>query len=383
MNIKYVSIFIFLFVILWIFKTWIFSSVISAGDFEYYSAQRIKDIMPLGIWDATRTGLGASLLPSLWLESYTTTTIKLASFISWPVYIRIFWYFPYILFSFLSSFLLFKTIFKNNPLSFLSGFLYTTNTYTLLMVAGGQMGIALSYALTPFVYLFFLRLLNKLTLENSIIFGLSFSLVSLIDIRIGYMVAFSLLIFLLFNLSKKNNTKTMFLLAGLLPLFITIGIHAFWLLPALFSGKQALQQLGDVYTSVSAIKYFSFATFENSLGLLHPNWPENVFGKIGFMKPEFLTLPIIAYTSLFFINKEDKSIRKIILFLASIGLLGAFLAKGTNEPFGAFYEFLFNYFPGFVMFRDPTKWYSLVALSYSILIPYTLYKIYLNLKAKF
>ncbi|PIR79698.1 MAG: hypothetical protein COU25_04025 [Candidatus Levybacteria bacterium CG10_big_fil_rev_8_21_14_0_10_35_13] len=64
-----------------------------------------------------------------------------------------------------------------------------------------------------------------------------------------------------------------------------------------------------------------------------------------------------------------------------LGLLGAFLAKGANEPFGEIYLWLFNHVPGFVLFRDPTKWYTLIALSYSMLIPFTIFKAYELLKS--
>ena len=56
------------------------------------------------------------------------------------------------------------------------------------------------------------------------------------------------------------------------------------------------------------------------------------------------------------------------------------MAKGAKEPFGDVYIWLFDNIPGFVMFRDSTKWYTLTALSYSILIPYSIYKIFELLK---
>ena len=384
LNINFVLTVLIILVILIIFKTWIFSGISSAGDFEYYSVQRIKDIQTLGIWDAARGGLGGSVLPSLWLEGYTTSTIKLALFIGWESYIRFFWYFPFIFFSFISAVILSKSIFKNNYFSAISGLLYAANTYSLMLVSGGQMGIALSYAVSPFVYYFFIKLINNLSLKNSIKFGLIFSIVSLLDIRIGYMLTVS--IFILFCISIGNlrtAIRSALLYIILIPLLITLGIHFFWLFPALFSGKDALSQLGDIYTSASAVKFFSFASFENAISLLHPNWPENIFGKVGFMKPEFLLLPIFAFTSLFFVRKESKE-KNYIIFFVTLALLGAFLAKGANEPFGAIYLWMFDHIPGFVMFRDPTKWYTLVAISYSVLIPLTVWKIcnLLNLKLK-
>ena len=45
---------------------------------------------------------------------------------------------------------------------------------------------------------------------------------------------------------------------------------------------------------------------------------------------------------------------------------------------------MFAHVPGFVMFRDPTKFYTLVALSYSVLIPYSIWRMYdwINAKVK-
>ena len=35
----------------------------------------------------------------------------------------------------------------------------------------------------------------------------------------------------------------------------------------------------------------------HALSLLHPNWPENLFGKVYFLQPEFLILPILAFSA--------------------------------------------------------------------------------------
>ncbi len=85
------------------------------------------------------------------------------------------------------------------------------------------------------------------------------------------------------------------------------------------------------------------------------------------MKSEFILLSILAFSSLLFFKSKRK-----ILFLVTLALTGAFLAKGVNPPYGEVYLWFFNNFPGFVVFRDPTKWYILVAVSYSVLIPFTL-----------
>lgn len=84
------------------------------------------------------------------------------------------------------------------------------------------------------------------------------------------------------------------------------------------------------------------------------------------------------------INSKLLNIEKgNILFFMLIGIAGAFMAKGANEPLGNINIWIFSIIPGMQMFRDPTKWYTLVAVSYAMLIPYSLYKFsetFLNFK---
>jgi len=74
----------------------------------------------------------------------------------------------------------------------------------------------------------------------------------------------------------------------------------------------------------------TYSKFENTISLLQPNWPENIFGKAYFMRPEFLILPMLAFSALLFIHKAQKEKRELIVFFVIIGLLGAFLAKGRD-----------------------------------------------------
>jgi hypothetical protein len=387
-----------------IFKNWIFYDELSSGDFGYFSVQHVEGIKFLGIWDPTFGGMGSSVLSSLWFKAYTSSFVKASLLIGWNNYVHVFWYFPYLIFSFFSAMFLFRTLFKNNPLSWVAGFMYIANTYSLMVVAGGQMGVALAYAFAPFVLAAFIKHIDrfssqtfnfKLLISNlklPIISGLLFSILVMLDLRLAYITLSAIGLYLAIKLSGTKvikggflNSCFLLLASVVMPLGITGLLHAYWLLPAIFSGGYAVEQLGDIYTSSESVKFFSFAKLENTLSLLHPNWPENLFGKVYFMRWEFLVLPIITYASLLFVgkaqNKSEKNTELIrqerkILFFALLGLVGAFLAKGANEPFGKLYIWLFDHVPGFIMFRDPTKWYLLIAMSYSVLIPFSIWSVY-------
>jgi len=364
------------------------------GDFRYFWTENIGNFAQIpSSWDASlNTGIGKSGLSSLWITSYLNFTAMFSSLgLSWELISLIFWILPAIIISFLSSFLLFNYLFtKNIKYSLFSGIIYTLNTYFLIILTGGQLGVSLAYSLVPLVLLRFIKIRENPSLGNALIGGLVLGLQLIFDPRIVYITLVAVLFYLLFNFFKAKIIKDKVYL--IVPLFISILLNAFWILP-LFITKNS--PIPEGFNSVKGFEFFSFADFSHALSLLHPNWPENIFGKTYFMRPEFLILPILAYSSLLFISNIKNQISKIhirnqkvnnnltieqfnnrtILFFAFLGILGAFLAKGANPPFGEINIWLFKNFPGMQMFRDPTKFYVLTALSYSVLIPFSVLSI--------
>ena len=263
-----------------------------------------------------------------------------------------------------------------------------------MVIGGGQIpGVGMAYSILPFVIYAFLNVFENLEGKSSIkvfnyslIASLFLSLQLLFDIRIAYVTLVAIFAYWIIKIVESKNFKYFlesFVFVFLIPGLLFLLIHAFWIIPTIVSHQNPVEQLGSAYSSLDAVKFFSFAKLEDSISLLHPNWPENIFGKTGFLKPEFLILPLLAYSSLLFISKiKEQKAKTYILYFAILGLLGAFLAKGVNEPFGNIYLWMFDHLPGFIIFRDPTKWYALVALSYSILIPFSIWKIYEWIKSK-
>lgn len=376
--------FYFIFILLLfvlIFQAWFYPNIISAGDFSFISASRLQDVslMPYAWgWNLAVGGLGAFVSPFSWLHYVEAIPLVFAKFFSlnWLLVERIFYFYPLLLALIVIPRLIFKKFFPTFKFAFFSTLIFSLNTYILMLIGGGQIFISLAYAIAPVVFYLFLISFNQKKLSISFLTGLIFSLQTMLDLRIAYITVFAFLLYLLFNIDFSKKFVFRIIYSLIIPFFVTFFIHSYWIIPTLVLHTNPLSELGQIYTSFGAVKFLSFATLENTISLLHPNWPENLFGKVSFMKPEFLILPILAYSSLFFIKNEEKKNRKNILFFAVLGLLGAFLAKGANDPFGFIYIWLFDHIPGFIMFRDPTKWYLLIAISYSILIPFTIGKIY-------
>jgi len=376
-----------LIVLVRLFSPWFFWVSLSGGDWLMYFPDALRSLPVFYLWSTMHDGLGASIAHSLWVESYFASTSRIAAGVgvSWVWIERIFWFIPYILFSFFSTFIFLGSFSLAFWARLIGSIIYISNSYALLLVSGGQMGVALAYAFAPFVWVVFFRVFEHILLKKKsylIFFSFAFFLGVLIlfDLRIAYLtvIAFVLYFFLKICFELRGKQQLNGLLIGelcfkifVVPLLIAAFLHAYWILPLIVYPISLADTISSAYTSLDALKFFSFSDFSHSLALLHPNWPENIFGKTYFLQPEFLIIPIFAFSALLFIGRKSVSVaqRGIVVTFALLGILGAFLAKGANEPLGNIYVWLFEHLPGFVMFRDPTKYYTLIALSYAVLIP--------------
>lgn len=372
------------------FNAWIIGSVISAGDNWYYYPSMYGNhfLMPYSWYtQATPTGLGGQGF------AYVNTYVVVAALLeaakifhtSWDLVSKFGLYILFLFISSISSIFLVKKLFPENRLWILSPIVFIFNTYVLMTVGGGQIITALSYSLIPLSLYSLILLIDAskrdIKIKYVFITAILFFLQAILDLRIAFVITIAALIYLIIsyvgNKIRFNLNNTLYFTSA----FILLALMcSYWLVPILLYGINPIEQLGADYSSTSIVKFLSFAKLENSLGLMHPYWPDNVFGKVGFMKAEFLILPVIAFSSLLFLEKEKK--KKYILFFASIGLTGIFLGKGANEPLGDAYIFLFEHVPGFQLFRDSIKWYVLVAISFTFLIPYSLDSISIAIESK-
>lgn len=371
-----------------IYHAWFHPSVISAGDLTYQSVAVLKTY-PISFF-AWNWGQGNGLGGPFWqfLPTYFqaySVPILLFQFLALTnnSIERIIYFFPFLTICFLSPLLFYRTFIDKGKYALLASFIYLANTYILMLAAGGQVFIMLSYAWLP-ITLWYLGIVltrklknNYIMIKDCIVLTSILGVQILLDVRIAYIAFIIEIIFygtyMLFTTDKRNILYASMII--FLSTIFAVLLNGFWTIPVLFIRENYLGLLGSAYSSTDAVKYFSFADLPHTLGLLHPNWPENIFGKVSFMQPQYLLLPILAFGSLLFVGSEKKEKKLILVVFIILGLLGSFLAKGANDPLGNVYLWLFTHVPGFQMYRDPTKWYLLTSVSYAILIPYTLSRI--------
>lgn len=329
-------------------------------------------------WDASlNSGLGISGLATMWITSYLNITAVFAKIgIPWLVVGIFFWILPIFIVSFIASALLFKkTVLAEKKYYLFSGLVYAWNTYILGIVGGGQLGVGLSYSILPLIFLSFYFLHKKPNFTRSILFSLVCSLQILFDPRFFYISLIGLIVFYfgICNKLRINLRNVIFII--IVPVVIIFVFHAYWLIPLLLATSSSLP---EKISTQSSLTFLSFARFPQAISLLHPNWPENIFGKVYFFQPQFLFSPILLAVGLFLQKKNSRIFLSYILLI----VIGVFISKGVNEPFGVINVILFHHIPGMVLFRDPTKFYILTAISYAMLLPFTMQQLSPWLKKK-
>jgi len=376
----------FFLLIFWIFRSWFGLGEISSGDTGFYFLETLKSFPGFPyLWSYNALGSYSSLI---YFFPYLILPLRLLSILgfSWVLIERMAWYWPFLPLSLFSSYYLYKLVLPKAKLRFLASFIYLFNTYILMIVGGGQVSIFLSYAIAPLVLGLFIQLINdsktndEWLIKKALFTGMILAVQVSFEPRLAFITLMAVGGYLLLQLFNSKLRMTSLAKNLGIPLIVTFFLHFYWLLPSLILRKASFS---PTFTFGGWAEFLSFGQFSDSLSLLHPNWPENIFGKTYFFRPEFLLLPILAFSTLLFSQRIKNLVqKKNLLFFASLGLMGAFLAKGTNPPFGEVYLWLFKNVPGMNLFRDASKFYLLTALSYSILIPFSLSEIHKRLSTK-
>jgi len=108
---------------------------INGGDARFFWPENISDFAHVpSAWDASlNTGIGKSALETLWINSYLSFTTFFSRLgISWNMISLLFWILPAIIFSFVSSYILWISIFPTQKrFGILAGFIYLFNTSSI------------------------------------------------------------------------------------------------------------------------------------------------------------------------------------------------------------------------------------------------------------
>ncbi|MBI3397338.1 hypothetical protein HY045_02580, partial [Candidatus Woesebacteria bacterium] len=325
---------------------------LSLGDAPYFYQKGMNELVNEAyLWTERGVNFGGINL-SLWLYPLMFLFGILGTFLKFgnEIVIRILFYLPSIFLTVSGSWLFAKYLKLSNVNSFFCSLIYTLNTYFLLLIDGGQLGISLAYGIFPFALITLLELTEKFNHKNFFTATIINTFLIIADPRVA------IICFLTAFLIKPGKN-----LIRLIPLIVVlIGLSSYWLIPAIKVQNFNQTNLGP---------NLNFISLSNSLFLFQPHWPGNIFGKAGSPIFYFAIIPFLISLGLFF--KTDRK----ILWLTFIFLIFAFLSKGGNEPFGSYYSLVLKHIPLGQAFRDPSKFFMPLTLLAGLLIGNSVSKI--------
>jgi len=270
------------------------------------------------------------------------------------IIIRILFYFPAILFALLAPWLYSRYLGFSSLVSLFSAAVYTLNTYFILVVDGGQIGVGLAYGLFPLTLMQLHKLItNTMTLQ----FLKSLATVMFLIIADLRLAAIAILAFLIWvgfeyiNYMKKLGRYDFKIL--ILFILAILALSAYWLVPAI---KLQPTTGAGIRSDVQLISIL------NPLFLYAPHWPLNEYGKISPPQWLFVGIPLLIFSNLLF--KKSRQVNVLIFNF----LLFVILAKGDSGLLGGVYGWMVDNIPFGGAFRDSTKFFAPVLLFGGILI---------------
>ncbi|HAI73863.1 MAG TPA: hypothetical protein DCS28_01305 [Candidatus Moranbacteria bacterium] len=349
-----------------VYHKWLSFGIFTNADYWFYFSETSRDFLRYSAWDS-QTGLGAPNL-FLWMLGYKLFPGFLGFFgfdsnisdkflVFWP-------------FAFLTPFFAYlfaKQVLKNNFGAFTAACVFSFNTYYLAINTQGHFSLSLAGTFAPLAMYFFWRYFDSNKKEHLIASALVCLIVSSYDFRVFYILFFILFVspfWFLFaqnglkqkKLFLKNNFSAMALFFGLIFIF-----NLFWILPTAMTGSLASN---TIVARPLVDNNFSL-DLEKTLTLFHPFWNGNEPKWFDDQKIPlyFWLIPIMVLLGAFW-NKKNKK----IIFWFFIAIIAVFLSKQNADPLKNAYIWLHQNFPGFNAFREASKFYFAIALSYAILI---------------
>lgn len=330
--------------VFFVFRSVFFGRLNALGDAPYFYAEGLKELVfePL-TWVQRGANFGG-VNNFLFLSP---VMILYGVFGNNDLAVRILFYIPAILLAGSGSYFLANYLKLSKTSRFFAPLFYVLNTYFILLIDGGQVGVALAYGIFPFLILLGRKLTDKTTLISFYLFLTVSFILAMVDPRVFVVAFLTLLIWQIFDNWKKSWPL---IVAGAL----MIPLNFYWIYPAVKMG------IAGVGNSVADLQLSSLL---NALFLYSPHFPGNEFGKVVPPPFYFAFVPIALFGWLFFKNKT-----KNILIYGLLFLFFAFLSKGTTPPIGEIYNFLLNKLPLGFIFRDSSKFFVPLALFGGLMI---------------
>lgn len=278
----------------------------------------------------------------------------------------------------IGMYLLFVYIFEDNKYKQFGGIVaasfYGFNYLTTASLLQGWVSVIFVYGVIPFILLFWLKGMEgqkKIYVVFAAFLTIFLSSSNPTFAGLGYITIFLLTLYYLVICTRSNIYS--FVQNTLLFVSLSILFNLYWLLPGIISFSTGINSYNSDVNFLSMISqrfplsgamHFGFdpIVMKAGLGML----PFNGFFASNYYLILSYTIVIIAFASLLTFRHKEQS--RLLVFFALLSLVGFFLVKGTNQPFGGIYLWLWNNIPGFNIYRSTEKWLFLAIFGISVLL---------------
>ncbi len=350
------------------FRAWFGPGLIIGDDQFRFSRDVLASYFPWrSAWDGSFTfGIAtADSSPTYPLWSLAGLLARIGA--DFSVIERLIWLWPLLLCLAVAPYALAAYIARDRWAATLAACTFAVNTWTVGLVQRGHIPSLIAYAIIPFTLLSFALLLERRRPANAVAFAALFTMQIMYDLRYAYLTAIVCAIYLASvairsvqsrETPRERAPAPFSALAWAIAALAAFNLY--WLIPQLLAPARLPANYDSLAYYLSASSYESLA---HALTLFYPFY-HYVQGGAPFavwpVEPAFIILPVLAMLAAIVARRDPWMIP---LFLTAA--LGIVATSGPQSPFGAVNEFVFLHVPGWQLFRDASKFTSLVAFAYA------------------
>jgi hypothetical protein len=340
-------------------------ATVFSGDWMIWSTHTVSTLYKdAAAWvafnDLGSPNIGMS---SLFFQAAWSLLVHLGLNAAQALQITILW--PIAILSFLSPYFLCRRLVKAR-LASLAAAIFYGSSINLLARETAHLLVAIVVVLVPLVLLLVIRALEENRPIDWFMLAITYSIALAYEVRISLILLVVIIAYVLFL--HFGQLRARWKEVGVTVLGIIL-LNMYWLLPTVFGGAaSSIAKIANrgIFGDWLVNMQNAFVNFDWSWtgGPLNGNFiPQPI--------PTYLwIIPIIAFGVLLF--PLAKQYAKITLFFLVLTIIALLITKQSAEPFSSLYTYLYNYLPGFRLFRESSKFQNVITLGYMGLIALTL-----------
>ena len=366
--------------VLSVFHAWVFPGLLLGADWVRRVPGEMYWYWPWPhVWNPAQQ-MGES--NAMYLSSFPVLSlVGLASHlhVSWPTIERLFFFWPYLVVSVVSPYAFAYRLTRSPYGASLAASLVTVNTWVIMAAERGAIPSLIAAWMLPLFWVLAIRFIEQPSVRRGMWMGLLLTLVLVYDLRYVYIGMFFAGILAAEQLLRDRSfARARAALTGLAAAAVTIFVtNLFWILPQFSEVSSAGAGYGSTYDYILNSHYMrpahsvsAFAVFYHWVASNDPFTPT---------PPDalFYVLPVAVFAILTMVWR-----RKWVFSLAVGAAVSVLLCSGPSFPVDKINIFLFEHVPGMGLFRDVTKWMSLLEITYATIVAYGIARLcaYIRLK---